>query len=359
MLIPFSPYAPSRLPWSRRLADGANSSCSALTGPKNLSTVEVLALPHPDSPGVCLSAPNGALSLVQSGRFHQWNAQGSLVRHVLLDEDSPEAGIWGPALWLEQDRVALVSPRKVLLMDEEGGITRISNSKDEDFHCTAGLTASQDGRLLVFAGAGDLHVLFHQDQLSLRLSFRRDGQFTDAGPPLHPPTLYKDGRMVLLHELGCLCCSALGEVEWWFPGGDLAHPPVLNREETCGFQDASGRTIFVDSSGTPVNEIAEPMLLAARPRGGWIALGEEALLALDRDGDLAWRVPLSSSGLPPVVDARGYVWVVDADLCLHQISPQGGMFHHLQLPGRPGLLALHAQGRLALSLGHEVWVIGT
>jgi len=296
--------------------------------------------------------------LVQGVHFHQWDADGVLCRHLLLEEGSDAAPHWGPALWLTDERAAFVSPRIIQVLDHEGHLRRLSTSQEGDFHCTSGLAASQDGRLLVFSGAGDLHVLFHQDFLSLRLSFRRDGQFTDAGPPLHAPTLYRDGRMVLQHELGCLCCSAMGEVEWWFPGGDLVHPPVLNREECCGFLDASGRTIFVDPAGTPVNEIAEPLLLAARPRGGWIALAEDALLALDRDGDLLWRLPITSAGLPPVVDGRGWIWLVDADLCLHQISPQGGMRHRVSLPCRPGLLALTSPGRLALSLGHEVWLFG-
>jgi hypothetical protein len=164
--------------------------------------------------------------------------------------------------------------------------------------------------------------------------------------------------MVLQHELGCLCCSAMGEVEWWFPGGDLAHPPVLNRDEECGFLDASGRTVFVDRQGTPLSEMLEPLLLAARPRGGWIGLGEEALYALDRNYDLLWRLPLASAGLPPVVDGRGWIWVVDGQMVLHQISPQGVMRGQLTLPRRPGLLALPARGLLALSLGNQVWVVG-
>jgi hypothetical protein len=316
----------------------------------------MLTLPQAGLPGACISAPDSGLSLVQNDHFHQWSRQGELLRHDSLEETrEQESHHWGPPLWLAGDRVAFASPRTLLLMEGDGATTRLGNSQEGDFHCMGGLVASQDGRLLVFAGDGDLHVLFHQEQLSLRLSFRRDGQHSQAGPPLHPPALYEDGRMVLQHELGCLCCSAMGEVEWWFPGGDLSHPPVINHEASCGFQDASGRTIFVDSAGTPVNEITEPLLLAARPRGGWMALGEDALLALDRNGDLLWRLPVESGGLPPVVDSRGWTYLVDAHNQLCLVSPQGMLKHRIQLPHRPGLPGVVAAGVLALSLGHEVW----
>lgn len=356
MLIPFSPYSPAAFPWGRKLGNAANSSCAPVAGPPDFKKRSILALPHAGLPGAVVSAPDDGLALVQNAHFHQWDAQGNLLRHDKLEDLKTEAcHHWGPPLWLTEQRVALASPRKLLILEKDGRLTRLGRDQDEDFHAMGGLVASQDGRLLVFAGDGDLHVHFHLEQLSLRLSFRRDGQLSQAGPPLHPPTLYPDGRMVLQHELGCLCCSAMGEVEWWFPGGDLSHPPVINHEGSCGFQDASGRTIFVDSSGTPVNEMAQPLLLAARPRGGWMALGEDALLALDRHDDLLWRLPLESCGLPPVVDSKGWTFLVDAELRLCLVSPQGMLRHELKLPQRPGFLALVAPGTLAFSLGHEVW----
>ena len=367
MLIPFSPYSPGLLPWNRRWGDAANSSCSQLPGPPDLRNRRVLAHQLGGSPGACLSAPANGLSVIHEGRFAQWDAAGSRLRLVDLETglqihagDSLAAGrpTWGPGLWLTGGRCAFVSPRQIKVLDQDGALHVLTASTDASFHATGGLAASADGRLMVFAGAGDLHVLFHQDFLALRLSFRRDGAHAQAGPPLHPPTLYKDGRMVLQHELGCLCCSAMGEVEWWFPGGDLAHPPVLNRDEECGFVEASGRTVFVDRHGTPLSEMSEPLLLASRPRGGWIGLGQEALYALDRNYDLVWRLPLASAGLSPVVDGRGCVWAVAEGNNLLQISPQGNLVDSLALPARPGPLALVARGQLALDLDTAVWLLG-
>ncbi len=367
MLIPFSPYAPAPLPWSRRFADGANSSRSNLPGPSNLNRVRKLSVPPANTPGVCLSAPGSGLSLVRGARFLQWDAESGLVRQLDLHEATPGAGrssepaaehAWGSALWLAGGRCVFVSPSCILLLDGDGRVRRLGDPTESSFHAPLGMTASGDGRLLVFSGAGDLHVFFHQDELALRLSFRRDGQLSAAGPPLYPPTLYRDGRMVLQHELGCLCCSAMGEVEWWFPGGDLAHPPVLNRDEDCGFLDAAGRTVFVDRQGTPQSEMSEPLLLAARPRGGWLGLGQDALYSLDRNYDLLWRLPVESAGLPPVVDSRGWIWLLDQAEGLLQISPEGRISGRLPLPTRPGLLALTARGQLAFDLGEEVWLIG-
>lgn len=366
MLIPFSPYSPALMPWSRRLADAANSSCSSLPGPAGLNQVRKLMSLQPGDPGACLSAPSGGLSLARGGCFDQWDAGGSLIRHVKLstgESTEPRQSsqgpvhFWGPALWLEGGRCAFVSPRKILILEADGSQRVLTTSTDASFHATGGMTASTDGRLMVFSGAGDLHVLFHQDFLALRLSFRRDGAHAAIGPPLHPPTLYKDGRMVLQHELGCLCCSAMGEVEWWFPGGDLAHPPVLNRDEDCGFLEASGRTVFVDRQGTPLSEMPETLLLASRPKGGWIGLGDQALYALDRNYDLRWRLPVEGAGLAPVVDGRGGIWLVDGSHTLMQVSPQGGIVNTLALPSRPGPPALVARGLLALDLGREVWLI--
>lgn len=364
MLIPFSPFAPAALPWARRLADAANSSRSRLPGPASLEHVRRLTVGPADLPGCCLSAPDSGLSLVRGSRFHQWDSAARLLRSVELDEtpasSAQSAGHsgWGPALWLAGERCALVSPSRVLLLDGGGSLRPLGSGTDGQFHSTLGLTASADGRMMVFSGAGDLHVFFHQDELALRLTFRREGRMVDAGPPLHPPTQYKEGRMVLQHELGCLCCSAMGEVEWWFPGGDLSHPPVLNRDEECGFMDAAGRTVFVDPQGTPLSEMGEPLLLAARPRGGWLGLGQEALYALDRNYDLLWRLPVDSAGLPPVVDSRGWCWLVDQTEGLLQVSPEGRISGRLQLPSRPGLLSLPARGQLAFDLGEEIWLIG-
>jgi len=359
MLIPFSPYAPALLSWSRRLGDGANASLSPLPGPEALSRVRRLRGGPGSTPGCCLSAPGDGVSLVRGGRFLLWDAEGRLVRETdLAGIWSTPPDSWGPALWLAGGRCALVCPGRILLMETDGHARPLGSGADVEYHTTFGLAASADGRLLAFSGAGELHVHFHPDEMALRLSFRRDGHHIAAGPPLHPPTVYKDGRMVLQHELGCLCCSALGEVEWWFPGGELSHPPVLNRDEECGFQDAAGRTVFVDRQGTPLSEMGEPLLLAAKPRGGWLGLGGEALYSLDRNYDLHWRLPVDSAGLPPVVDARGWVWVVDQTEGLLQVSPQGRVTHRLTLPGRPGLLALSSRGRLSLDLGDEAWLIG-
>jgi len=359
MLIPFSPYAPALLPWSRRLADAANSSLSPLPGPESLDRVRRLRGGPVASPGCCLSAPGEGVALVRGGHFLTWGSDSRLARDTDLAGvwNTPPEG-WGSALWLAGGRCALLCPGRILLLEPDGRARPLGSGSDVDYHSTLGLTASADGRLLAFSGAGELHVHFHPEELALRLSFRRDGQHATAGPPLHPPTLYRDGRMVLQHELGCLCCSAMGEVEWWFPGGELSHPPVLNRDEECGFQDAAGRTVFVDRQGTPQSEMGEPLLLAARPRGGWLGLGNEALYCLDRNYDLHWRLPVESAGLPPVVDARGWVWVVDQVEGLLQVSPQGRVTRRLELPSRPGLLSLPARGRLALDLGHEVWLIG-
>jgi hypothetical protein len=138
----------------------------------------------------------------------------------------------------------------------------------------------------------------------------------------------------------------------------LAHPPVLNRDEECGFLDAAGRTVFVDRQGTPLSEMGEPLLLAARPRGGWLGLGQDALYSLDRNYDLVWRLPVDSAGLPPVVDSRGCTWLVDQTEGLLMVTPEGRISDRLVLPSRPGLLALPARGQLAFDMGDEVWLIG-